>query len=43
MCDISLLKSRFDCLNGSQILEPLIKKKEKKKGSIHGRASLLHL
>ena len=29
MCDVSLLKSRFDCLNGSQILKPLKKKKKK--------------
>ena len=65
MCNVSLLKSRFDRLNGNQILEPLINKKKKKptvlqsfllfgdltlcitvtfkKGSIHGRASLLHL
>ena len=27
MCDVSLLKSRFDRLNESQILKPLKKKK----------------
>ena len=63
MCDVSLLKSRFDRLNGSKILKPLEKKKKPtvlrsfllfgdltlcitvtfKKGSIHGRESLLHL
>ena len=71
MYDVYLLKTRFDCWNGSQILKPLKKKKkikkEKKrrklqyfslfyylviwslyygdiqKGSMHGRASLLHL
>ena len=31
MCDVSLLKSRFDRLNESQILKPLKIKKKKKK------------